>query len=116
MRSAQVASVLAAFLIAAAPAPASNQPPPGYQGDCTDAGCHGQLGKWTVVHGPVASGSCDACHEPAGDKGHKCSLTAEGGDLCTECHDEFSGKVEHSPASEGQCTVCHDPQARPRSC
>ncbi|MHC4234651.1 MAG: cytochrome c3 family protein, partial [Planctomycetota bacterium] len=49
------------------------------------------------------------CHEPTGDKGHKFSLTAEGGDLCTECHDEFSGKVQHSPASEGQCTVCHDP-------
>lgn len=85
------------------------QPPPDYKGDCTGAGCHADLGRQAVVHAPVADGSCDACHEQAGDKGHEFKLTSADTELCTECHDSFEGKVTHSPAAKGQCTLCHDP-------
>lgn len=85
------------------------QPARDYSGDCTDSGCHGDLTRRPVVHGPVDAEACDACHTEADSKEHKFKLTIEEGELCTQCHEEFSGKVVHSPVAEGECIVCHDP-------
>ncbi|HUU83471.1 MAG TPA: cytochrome c3 family protein [Phycisphaerae bacterium] len=90
---------------------AQGQPPPGYRGSCTTSHCHGDFGKKSVVHDPVSEGSCDICHEQTNEKDHKFKLTAEGGELCTECHDPFEGKNRHDPVTEGECTLCHDPHA-----
>ncbi len=90
---------------------ASGTPPEKYAGNCTDAGCHGDLTKRPVVHSPVETGACDACHEAKKDETHKFTLIGEGAKLCTECHEEekFQGKVVHHPVSNGQCVSCHDP-------
>lgn len=105
----------AAFVLAIAVAlpagPSHAQPAPNYQGKCSDAGCHDQYGKRTVVHDPAGDDSCDACHEPSDDGEHKFTFVEQGAALCFECHDEFEGKVMHSPAEEGECTTCHDPHA-----
>ncbi|UCC30144.1 MAG: hypothetical protein JSU86_18340 [Phycisphaerales bacterium] len=87
------------------------QPPPDYKGDCTDAGCHDAYGRKAVVHDPVSTDSCDACHEEKDPAGHKFEFAEEGAGLCEACHDEHSGKVRHSPVADGECTACHDPHA-----
>ena len=61
-----------------------------------------------MPHAPAAEDSCDSCHEPVSEQQHEFRFTEEGAELCTQCHDEFSGKVQHAPAAEGQCTACHD--------
>ena len=91
------------------------QPPQSYQGNCTDAGCHGDFAQRAVVHAPADDGSCDACHEPKEGPGHHFQLTYKEPDLCTECHDSFEGKVLHGPVAAGACTACHDPHASEHS-
>ncbi len=88
-------------------------PPPGYTGSCTTSDCHNNYLKRRSVHGPVAQGACDACHEQADDGRHAYTLTAEGAELCLDCHDEddFPGSVRHTPFEQGECSVCHDPHA-----
>jgi predicted CXXCH cytochrome family protein len=79
---------------------------------CTSGQCHAQLGKGKVVHGPVGSGTCIACHNPHGTP-FKYIVTRPGGEGCYICHDtkreEFKGKVIHSPVAAGECIDCHDP-------
>jgi len=88
---------------------ASADQPRDFRGNCTDAGCHDEYTKRPVVHGPVAQGACDGCHEPEEGETHKFSFPEEGADLCAECHDSHEGKVTHAPAADGQCDACHDP-------
>ncbi|MCB9849869.1 MAG: cytochrome C [Phycisphaerales bacterium] len=85
--------------------------PKDYSGNCTDAACHGNFAKLAVVHDPVGDEGCDLCHTAKEGTQHKFELNAKGAELCTDCHDEFSGKVVHSPVAEGDCTTCHDPHA-----
>jgi len=82
-----------------------------YAGNCTKAGCHEEYVKRPVVHSPVETGACDACHEAVTGAEHKFKLMAAGAALCTECHEEdkFQGKVVHGPVVQGQCVACHDP-------
>ncbi len=86
-------------------------PPPGYQGSCTDAGCHAEYAKRPVIHSPVETGTCDACHEVADEKAHKFEFTAEESELCVECHEFDDVKTVHQPVEDGTCTACHDPHA-----
>lgn len=92
-------------------ATSAQTPPLDYSRDCTSSGCHSDLIQTAVVHAPVASKDCDACHQPAGTDPHKFKWAAELTELCYECHDEdeFDGKVKHAPMEQGQCTVCHNP-------
>jgi predicted CXXCH cytochrome family protein len=67
-------------------------------------------GEW--VHGPVALGKCDFCHEA-----HKSEfpglLTAEQTELCLRCHDD-PGLLErpyHRQAGDRRCAACHDPHS-----
>lgn len=85
------------------------QSPKDYEGNCTDAACHGKYTRLPVVHSPVEDGSCDACHEQRPGEIHKFQLTGESPDLCYECHDEYEGKVIHDPIAGGECLTCHDP-------
>ena len=87
------------------------QAPPDYERGCTSAGCHDSYGKLAFVHDPVASDSCDGCHELVDKQKHQFRLIADEKSLCLECHEAFEGKVLHEPAANGECTVCHDPHA-----
>ncbi len=77
---------------------------------CT--GCHDGLASKKLVHEPVKSGECTACHKPHGSSGR--FLLEKGDDqnpLCTGCHDQatFQQRFMHGPAAVGSCTECHDP-------
>lgn len=84
---------------------------PSYEGNCTKSGCHDEFKKRSVVHSPVETDACDACHEKSPGEAHKFTLPRSGAALCTDCHEEekFQGKSVHGPVAQGQCTACHDP-------
>ncbi len=96
-------------LCSAAPAtrPATSIP---VEGCVTDA-CHSRLKAFTVVHGPVASNTCDACHDLSDPVAHTFKVNRDKADLCTYCHGFSTAgmPVVHKPVAEGQCLGCHDP-------
>ena len=101
-------SVLGVALITTA---LGGQPPPDYEGACSDAGCHDQYGQRTNLHDPVEEGLCDSCHRPSTIAVHKFEFTEKGAALCTQCHDEHEGRIKHAPVADGECIACHDPHA-----
>ncbi len=61
-----------------------------------------------VVHEPVRTGQCGACHQ----KGETLALKGKADALCLSCHDIDSTTMSvHAPYREGSCTSCHDPHA-----
>ncbi|MFO0974142.1 MAG: cytochrome c3 family protein [Phycisphaerae bacterium] len=88
--------------------------PPGV--GCMTTGCHAPLKTTAFVHGPIVSGSCDACH---GDQqpGHKFPLKRSGDATCTFCHVVLTGKpvvhaaLKQDAARPGRpsCLNCHQP-------
>lgn len=82
--------------------------------------CHPEKAEGKSVHPAVAMG-CTSCHANvnAADIPHKMpatpakGLTAEGADLCYQCHskDNFTGKSTHMPVTGGMCTSCHSPHS-----
>jgi len=103
------AAALLGFLCAVGTA--SGQAPAKITGDCRSTECHGGFTTRPVVHSPVGTGGCEACHEAEAGDAHQFKLTQSGAELCTQCHDEedFEGKVAHGPVADGQCLACHDP-------
>ena len=100
------------MVVLLAVAPARSRQPPDYSGSCTAAACHAAYKKKPVVHGPVQTDSCDACHLPVEGEAHRFEWVEEGqADLCAECHELDEVKVEHQPVVDGECTSCHDPHA-----
>lgn len=81
--------------------------------DCMRSGCHGGMKERAWVHGPVAVGSCDACHRPKGPEAgeHAFELTRSKEQVCTYCHrnPELSAPFVHSVIPEVGCIGCHDP-------
>ncbi len=74
--------------------------------------CHtGFSAQYAVMHGPVASGNCTACHNPHMSKNEKL-LTRSGQQICLYCHESklvFQNE-EHEDLEPGDnCTDCHDP-------
>ena len=87
-------------------------PKPGDERSCTASACHDDYAKKKVVHSPVSSDACDACHEISDENKHSFEFTEEGGALCMDCHeDDFEGEVLHSPFEQGECLSCHQPHA-----
>lgn len=72
--------------------------------------CH-QAAEKRYVHGPVASLSCEICHEPHKSREPHLVKTHEVKDLCLKCHDgeTFTTAVEHEPVADQSCLACHDP-------
>ena len=75
--------------------------------------CHGEYvhpNPMDWVHGPVALGQCQLCHQP-----HKSDypslLTAPELDLCRRCHAEpdLLDWPFHKAAAGKSCSTCHDP-------
>ncbi len=67
------------------------------------------------IHGPVAGGSCNICHEPHGSI-YEHNLVTPEQILCFSCHEDLeentrNSRVKHNPFEQGQCGVCHDPHS-----
>jgi predicted CXXCH cytochrome family protein len=79
--------------------------------NCVTSECHSSVKASTVVHGPVATNHCDACHEVADATKHTFSTARKGAELCTYCHElSVAGmSTVHKPVAQGQCLGCHDP-------
>jgi predicted CXXCH cytochrome family protein len=96
----------------AVPAVPESQPhePVDMQGKgCTAAGCHADLQQKKMLHGPVAQGTCKACHAQAAPQVHTFDYTHPREKLCEACHVVNLKNFVHKPLRDGQCTGCHDP-------
>ncbi|NOY60272.1 MAG: hypothetical protein GXO75_15285 [Calditrichaeota bacterium] len=73
--------------------------------------CHEDFKEqFAVLHGPVASGHCTACHNPHMAKNKKL-LKRKGQQLCLYCH-ELSDILKndvHQDIDNTDCTECHNP-------
>lgn len=73
--------------------------------------CHDAFDEKRYLHGPLAVGECDVCHDPHGGIGPK-HLHAEEVELCRSCHgdDEVLGhRGGRDALAGGNCSSCHDP-------
>jgi predicted CXXCH cytochrome family protein len=71
--------------------------------------------KGANVHGPVAVGECDHCHE-AHESNEKRLLKGKMKDVCLVCHAEFGRQMKeaavvHAPVQLDTCNSCHMPHA-----
>jgi predicted CXXCH cytochrome family protein len=75
------------------------------------AECHAQVKAYQVLHGPVAAGTCDACHRLTSAKAHTFEVARQKEELCTYCHEFDTGAlpVVHQPVLTGECLGCHNP-------
>ena len=79
---------------------------------CMTGECHNDMGTAEFVHGPVAGGTCVACHNPHGstNKDHR---PRTGAQECYVCHEnkkaDFAKSNPHKPVAQGLCIDCHDP-------
>ena len=70
--------------------------------------CHVLDMKKKNMHGPLASGGCEVCHQPHLSR-YSYLLVSEPKEFCLYCHkaaDVFSNPVHKT--AEAQCTGCHD--------
>ncbi len=87
--------------------------------DAARANCHKDVTTRPVLHGPVATGQCTACHVMT-TTGETAAVGLGGGataektsPLCATCHEDMVATLKrayvHAPVAAGACTVCHDP-------
>jgi predicted CXXCH cytochrome family protein len=95
------------------------QVPPGHNIDQKELclGCHDlEDTAGGVVHAPVDSGECTACHNPHVAR-YGALLRERPGPLCFSCHEELRGALElpvvHAPVAESRCADCHQPHGSP---
>ncbi len=72
--------------------------------------CHKRMDGKRLVHGPMGSGDCTACHDPHGS-GNKSLTVARHESLCITCHDQKSSEAHFGKSRGKACTVCHDPHS-----
>lgn len=73
--------------------------------------CHQDFNsKYKVLHGPVASGYCTACHDHHMAKLDKL-LLRPGQDLCLSCHEsrQIFQNSKHEKIGSENCIDCHNP-------
>jgi predicted CXXCH cytochrome family protein len=115
IRAATLAAMLALWpfaVVTAQPAgenQAAHQRPTTLMPDCTAGGCHSEVTRFDILHGPMGVSACNACHTPADPAKHTFSLTRPGKDLCLFCHELPELPVVHEPMHTGVCTDCHNP-------
>ena len=79
------------------------------------ASCHNDITRGrSHLHGPVATGSCAACHAAHRSAAPKL-LATEVRDLCVSCHDKMDNQIHlakfvHQPA-KADCRKCHEVHA-----
>jgi predicted CXXCH cytochrome family protein len=72
-----------------------------------------------VMHGPVAAGTCSACHVVVAANGRRRvalkppASSRDTAALCVSCHEDIAARLKkphrHAPVAAGNCTACHDP-------
>lgn len=74
--------------------------------DCHDIGEEG-----AIMHDPVESGDCIACHNPHSSSNEYLLKAEVDARLCEGCHDldYWQNKKSHGPVAAGKCLVCHQP-------
>ncbi|USN99275.1 MAG: cytochrome c3 family protein [Phycisphaeraceae bacterium] len=76
---------------------------------CATSECHASFRPGPGVHGPVAEGACDACHEPD-TGGHVFPVPGRTQENCTECHEVGATyEYQHTAMADDGCLACHDP-------
>ncbi|HEY6008599.1 MAG TPA: cytochrome c3 family protein [Geobacteraceae bacterium] len=77
--------------------------------------CHERMDQNAVVHKPVATGDCIACHDPHQSDAELMLKKATTSELCFACHDpaKTKKKVVHGPVAAGDCNICHNPHSSP---
>jgi predicted CXXCH cytochrome family protein len=73
--------------------------------------CHDDFSStFKVLHGPVASGNCNTCHNPHMAEGDKLTIR-KGQQLCLYCHEieGISTVKAHAEMGDTRCTQCHNP-------
>jgi len=73
--------------------------------------CHDEFEGKRYLHGPLAVGACDSCHDPHGGIGPN-HLRAEEVKLCRSCHDDgevLGHRGGRQALADGSCSACHDP-------
>lgn len=101
-----------------APAVAQEAAPPSEDvpvESCATAQCHAAVKAFEVVHGPVNTDTCDACHTLTDAEAHEFELAEDETELCASCHelDLDDAEVVHEPAASGNCLGCHHPHGGP---
>lgn len=97
------------------------------RGGCQASGCHDEVSKARLLHGPLKAGECAVCHfETSLDRpknfsdkstAHKKLVRFQGATVnstCLTCHDVIKESFEelkapHRRIGEKACTECHDP-------
>lgn len=82
-----------------------------YDQNCLRSGCHARLLEASWVHGPVAVGACEMCHEPKGQtREHTFQPSRPKEGFCAFCHELPKPQESvHQAVSDHDCTGCHDP-------
>lgn len=76
--------------------------------------CHKNFIQGTFVHGPVAVGSCTACHNPHSSE-NPSLLKNNLKEICFKCHHEkrLTEQMHAKIIASGMlCVDCHDPHSR----
>jgi predicted CXXCH cytochrome family protein len=104
---AQLARGGAATAIVKAARPTHEVEPAG----CVTPDCHADVKAYKVLHGPVVTNTCDACHKLTSAKAHTFQPARQKAELCTYCHEFDTGMmpVVHKPVIAGECLGCHNP-------
>lgn len=77
--------------------------------------CHERVDANRVVHKPVVTGDCIACHDPH-QSGAELMLKKETTSaLCFSCHEnnKTNRGFVHGPVAAGDCNICHNPHSSP---
>ena len=72
--------------------------------------CHPRKDTKRLVHGPLGSGECTACHDPHGSK-YRAFAVASAEVLCRSCHDQKSSEKHFKQTRGKGCVTCHDPHS-----
>ncbi|MBI5014627.1 MAG: cytochrome C [Deltaproteobacteria bacterium] len=77
--------------------------------------CHNRMDANRVVHKPVATGDCIACHDPHQSNAELMLKKATTSELCFSCHENNKTKraFVHGPVAAGDCNICHNPHSSP---
>ncbi len=77
--------------------------------------CHDRKDANPVVHKPVATGDCVACHDPHQSDAELQLEKPTTSELCFSCHedDKTNRSFVHGPVAAGDCNICHNPHSAP---
>jgi len=77
--------------------------------------CHDDYENKNFMHGPVAAGACNFCHDPHKSDNPGLLVESSVTTLCTSCHIDKQTMLDNDPVIhppvKDSCTNCHDPHA-----